>query len=143
MSEKKTGISDDAREPLTMSRKAFLRLSGAGIVAAALGGKAGAQPAPRAAGAAMPAGAAPRRTLIRNADVLTMDAQFRELHAVDVLIDDGRVVADGIHSELLSTSPRYREVLAQASALHGPAATAHSDAASGADAPQPTGGGSG
>jgi ATP-binding cassette subfamily B protein len=30
-----------------------------------------------------------------------------------VLIDDGRVVADGTHSELLSTTPLYGEVLAQ------------------------------
>ncbi len=31
-----------------------------------------------------------------------------------VLIDDGRVAADGSHAELLATSPRYREVLAAA-----------------------------
>ena len=33
-----------------------------------------------------------------------------------VLIDDGRVVADGTHQELLATSARYREVLASAAA---------------------------
>ncbi|RAS03468.1 cytosine/adenosine deaminase-related metal-dependent hydrolase [Cupriavidus alkaliphilus] len=95
VSKRVTEISDDAREPLTMSRKAFLRLSGAGIVAAAMGAKAGAQPAPRATGAAIAASNAPRRTLIRNTDVLTMDAEFRELHAVDVLIDDGRIASIG------------------------------------------------
>ncbi len=34
-----------------------------------------------------------------------------------VLIDAGRVVADGTHDELLNTSGRYREVLASAAAL--------------------------
>lgn len=38
-----------------------------------------------------------------------------------VLIDDGRAVAEGTHQELLATSARYREVLAQAEAV-GPAA---------------------
>jgi ATP-binding cassette subfamily B protein len=33
-----------------------------------------------------------------------------------VLLDGGRVVADGTHEELLVTSPRYREVLARAAA---------------------------
>jgi ATP-binding cassette subfamily B protein len=33
-----------------------------------------------------------------------------------VLIDDGRVAADGTHQELLATSARYREVLASAAA---------------------------
>ena len=31
-----------------------------------------------------------------------------------VLIDDGRVVAEGTHDELLETSAKYRDVLAQA-----------------------------
>ena len=31
-----------------------------------------------------------------------------------VLIDEGKVVADGTHERLLATSPRYREVLARA-----------------------------
>ncbi|AEI83071.1 amidohydrolase family protein 17 (plasmid) [Cupriavidus necator N-1] len=84
-------------EPLTMTRKSFLRLSGAGIVAAAVGGTAGAQDvlAPRIQGVAPPAMDTPRRTLIRHADVLTMDPQFRELHGVDVLIDNGRIAAIG------------------------------------------------
>ncbi len=31
-----------------------------------------------------------------------------------VLLDGGKVVADGTHERLLATSPRYREVLARA-----------------------------
>ena len=34
-----------------------------------------------------------------------------------VLLDDGRVGAEGTHEELLRTSARYREVLAEAEAL--------------------------
>jgi len=34
-----------------------------------------------------------------------------------VLLDDGRVVADGTHAELLATTPLYAEVLAQAEEL--------------------------
>jgi len=34
-----------------------------------------------------------------------------------VLLDDGRVVAEGTHDELLQSSERYREVLAQAAAI--------------------------
>ena len=33
-----------------------------------------------------------------------------------VLLDDGRVVADGTHEELLATNAEYREVLARAEA---------------------------
>ena len=33
-----------------------------------------------------------------------------------VLLDGGRVVADGTHDELLATDARYREVLARAEA---------------------------
>lgn len=33
-----------------------------------------------------------------------------------VLLDEGRIVADGTHSSLLATSPRYRQVLASAAA---------------------------
>jgi ATP-binding cassette subfamily B protein len=34
-----------------------------------------------------------------------------------ILLDAGRVVAEGTHDELLATSERYREVLAQAAAI--------------------------
>jgi len=34
-----------------------------------------------------------------------------------VLVDTGRVVAEGTHDDLLATSERYREVLAQAAAM--------------------------
>ena len=34
-----------------------------------------------------------------------------------VLLDGGRVVAEGIHDDLLEQSERYREVLAQAAAV--------------------------
>ena len=37
-----------------------------------------------------------------------------------VLLDDGRVVAEGTHEELLATSERYREVLAQAAERDAP-----------------------
>jgi ATP-binding cassette subfamily B protein len=40
-----------------------------------------------------------------------------------VLLDGGRIVADGTHAALLAGSERYREVLAQAAAL-----AAHDDA---------------
>jgi ATP-binding cassette, subfamily B, bacterial len=38
-----------------------------------------------------------------------------------VLLDEGRVAAEGTHEELLDTSERYRSVLAQAEAKHAPA----------------------
>jgi ATP-binding cassette, subfamily B, bacterial len=36
-----------------------------------------------------------------------------------VLLGGGRILAEGTHQELLSTSPRYREVLAHASRPQG------------------------
>ena len=41
-----------------------------------------------------------------------------------VLLDEGRVVADGTHERLLATSPRYREVLARAALEEAEAAEA-------------------
>jgi ATP-binding cassette subfamily B protein len=38
-----------------------------------------------------------------------------------LLLDDGRVVASGTHDELLASSARYREVLAQAELHRGEA----------------------
>jgi len=36
-----------------------------------------------------------------------------------VLLDGGRIVAEGTHPELLATEPRYRQVLAQSESRHG------------------------
>jgi ATP-binding cassette, subfamily B, bacterial len=44
-----------------------------------------------------------------------------------VLLDEGRLVADGTHERLLATSPRYREVLARA-ALEAEAEDAEAEA---------------
>jgi len=41
-----------------------------------------------------------------------------------VLLDKGRIVAEGTHEHLLATEPRYRQVLAQSEARHGAAAAA-------------------
>jgi ATP-binding cassette, subfamily B, bacterial len=58
-----------------------------------------------------------------------------------VLLDEGRIVADGTHASLLASSARYREVLASAAA----ADAERTDPADGTDpdgAPVPIGGGS-
>jgi ATP-binding cassette subfamily B protein len=39
-----------------------------------------------------------------------------------VLLDGGRIVADGTHTELLASTPLYAEVLAQAEELEDEAA---------------------
>jgi len=59
-----------------------------------------------------------------------------------VLLDGGRVVADGTHASLLATSARYREVLASAAAADAERTEAGDEAAGEADAPVPIGGGS-
>jgi len=38
-----------------------------------------------------------------------------------ILLDGGRVAAEGTHDELLASSERYREVLAQAAAIEAAA----------------------
>jgi ATP-binding cassette subfamily B protein len=38
-----------------------------------------------------------------------------------ILLDGGRVAAEGTHEELLASSERYREVLAQAAAIEAAA----------------------
>jgi cytosine/adenosine deaminase-related metal-dependent hydrolase len=76
-----------------LSRQDFLRLAGGAIAAASF---------PSAGAAAPPAktakGSVRGRTLIRGADVLTMDPALGELKAYDVLIDQGRIakVAKGL-----------------------------------------------
>ncbi|WP_080551079.1 amidohydrolase family protein [Achromobacter xylosoxidans] len=78
-----------------MSRKSFLRLSLGGVAAAAASGNAFAQePLRKFTVAARPASGF-SRTLIRNADLLTMDAQHQEMTGADVLIDQGRIAAIG------------------------------------------------
>jgi imidazolonepropionase-like amidohydrolase len=69
-----------------VSRKDFLRLAGGAIAIAGL---------PSAGSAAAEKRSAMGRTLIRGADVLTMDPQLGELKASDVLIDQGRLVKVG------------------------------------------------
>ncbi len=59
-----------------------------------------------------------------------------------VLVDGGRIAADGSHEELLRTSPRYREVLAAAAEAEAEAEAAAAEAEAGDDAGLPIGGGS-
>jgi len=66
-----------------LSRHDFLRLGGLALAAAGVPGN-GAETRP-----------AVRRTLIRGADVLTMDPQQGELKATDVLLDKGRIAEIG------------------------------------------------
>ena len=73
------------------TRKDFLRFSAAttAAVSAGLGNATGAQAAAAQTGA--PSGA--RRTLIKGADVLTMDTRLGELTTTDVLLEGGKVAA--------------------------------------------------
>ncbi|HLK43211.1 MAG TPA: ABC transporter ATP-binding protein [Thermoleophilia bacterium] len=57
-----------------------------------------------------------------------------------VLLDEGRVVAEGTHQELLSTNARYREVLARAEAEGQPGAPSPRRLGSGSLDVAPTGG---
>lgn len=70
-----------------ISRKQFLQLS-AGVAAAAVATGTGAAPA-------IAAGGPPRKTLIKNADLLTMDKALGEVTGADVLIDNGKIAAIG------------------------------------------------
>lgn len=73
---------------MKFSRKDFLRLSASTAAAATMGlGNA------TAAQAATLAQAAPRRTLIKGADLLTMDDQLGEMTATDVLLENGLIAA--------------------------------------------------
>ncbi|MGS1015610.1 amidohydrolase family protein [Allosphingosinicella humi] len=73
-----------------LSRKEFMRLAALGSAAAGLG-----LGSTRAAAAAAQAAPSPRRTLIRGADILTMDPSLRELADADVLLERGRIAAIG------------------------------------------------
>jgi cytosine/adenosine deaminase-related metal-dependent hydrolase len=74
---------------MEVDRKTFLRMSLLTAASAAVPAKVAA--APRSGPVAPPA----RRTLIKNADILTMDPTLGELMATDVLIDQGKIAGIG------------------------------------------------
>jgi cytosine/adenosine deaminase-related metal-dependent hydrolase len=74
-----------------ITRKDFLGLSAAAVTSAVFSKTTSAN----AMQATTATGAAPRRTLIRGADVLTMDPTMREMQVTDVLIENGRISAIG------------------------------------------------
>ena len=79
-----------------ITRKEFFRLAAAATTSTALAGCAGGAAAQNATPDAAPVVAGNQsRTLIRSADVLTMDPTLGEQLATDVLIDNGRVEAIG------------------------------------------------
>lgn len=75
---------------MDITRKDFLRLGAAGAVSALVAARADAQE-PLPAAAKGPA----RSTLIRGADLLTMDEKLGEQPGMDVLLVDGKVAAIG------------------------------------------------
>ena len=86
-----------------ITRKEFLRLASAATTTSALAGYAGRAASQDAASDAASdvapvAAGNPTRTLIRGADVLTMDPTLGEQPATDVLVDNGRI--DAIGTEL-------------------------------------------
>lgn len=77
---------------MTITRKGLLGLATGGMLAATVGAPATRAAATvKAADQIVPA----RRTLIRNADVITLDSQLGELFGFDVLMDKGKVAAIG------------------------------------------------
>jgi cytosine/adenosine deaminase-related metal-dependent hydrolase len=74
-----------------ITRKDFLGLSAAAVTSAMFG-KATSASAMQVTGAT---GGEPRATLIRGADVLTMDPALQEMPETDVLIENGRISAIG------------------------------------------------
>jgi ATP-binding cassette subfamily B protein len=56
------------------------------------------------------------RTLMKGRTTLIVAHRLSTISLADrvVLLDEGRIVADGTHSELLASTPLYAEVLAQA-----------------------------
>lgn len=79
---------------MTITRKELFRLGIAGLAtAAATGGSAAASPAKPAEAKKTHNPQPSRATLIRNADILTMDTKLGELTGMDVLIKDGKIAA--------------------------------------------------
>ena len=79
---------------MTITRKELFRLGIAGLAtAAATGGSAAASPAKPAEAKKTHNPQQSRATLIRNADILTMDTKLGELTGMDVLIKDGKIAA--------------------------------------------------
>lgn len=79
---------------MTITRKELFRLGIAGLAtAAAAGGSAAASPAKPAEAKKTHNPQPSRATLIRNADILTMDTKLGELTGMDVLIKDGKIAA--------------------------------------------------
>ncbi len=79
---------------MTITRKELFRLGIAGLAtAAATGGSAAASPAKPAEAKKTHNPQQSRATLIRNADILTMDAKLGEMTGMDVLIKDGKIAA--------------------------------------------------
>lgn len=77
---------------MKMNRKTFLRLMSATAASAALGNRVLAQaPSGATGGSSASSGA----TLIRGADLLTMDPELGEINGGDVLIENGRISAIG------------------------------------------------
>lgn len=79
---------------MTITRKELFRLGIAGLAtAAATGGSAAASPAKPAEAKKTHNPQPSRATLIRNADILTMDMKLGEMTGMDVLIKDGKIAA--------------------------------------------------
>ncbi len=79
---------------MTITRKELFRLGVVGLATAvATGGSSAASPAKPAEAKKTSNPQPSRATLIRNADILTMDAKLGELTGMDVLIKDGKIAA--------------------------------------------------
>lgn len=79
---------------MTITRKELFRLGIAGLATvAATGGSAATSPAKPAEAKKTHNPQQSRATLIRNADILTMDTKLGEMTGMDVLIKDGKIAA--------------------------------------------------
>jgi cytosine/adenosine deaminase-related metal-dependent hydrolase len=74
-----------------ITRKDFFRLSSAAMASAGLAACANGSASATKSVSAAPSGAKSRKTLIRNADILTMNSKREELTGHDVLIVDGKI----------------------------------------------------